>query len=75
MGSNRNATEIYSVFGQIEAVAAQKLIDEGIAKKIEAKDIPASARFNEQGRAAQFAIVIARKHVARFEELIANLRA
>ncbi len=71
----RNATEIFSIFGQIEEVAAQVMIDKGQATKIDAKDIPPTAAFNDQGQSAKFAVVVPGDNVRAFNELIANLRA
>jgi hypothetical protein len=71
----RSTTVIYSIFGQIESVAAQVLVDDGTATKIEARMIPDSALYNDHGDVALFAIVLPRNAVERFENLIRDLRA
>lgn len=68
-------TVIYSIFGQIEAVAAQFFIDRKLGTKIEPEMIPPSAAVNKQGMRAQFAIIIQRADVPAFERMIDNLRA
>jgi hypothetical protein len=67
--------EIFSIFGQIEAAAAQFLLDAGEITRIEAKDIPPSEAINERGQPAIFAVIVPANKVQRFNELIANLRA
>ncbi len=71
----RNKTQIFSVFGQIEAVAAQIMIDKGEATHIPPEQIPDSAAVNDLGQRARFAVVVPREKIARFETLIADLRA
>jgi hypothetical protein len=74
--TNRDTMEIYSIFGQIEDVAAQIMIADGTATKIEAKDIPESERFNKDGEPVKYAVMIyGRALNHKFEELIAGLRA
>lgn len=71
-------TQIFSVFGQLEAVAAEILIQEGKAQKIEAKLIPESALFGTgpyEGQRARFAVQMPKSLVPRFNDLIADLRA
>jgi hypothetical protein len=66
--------KIYSIFGQLDRVAAQILIDEGKATKID--PVPAYApQFNDIGVPASFAVIIPTKAIdKRFRELIAELR-
>jgi hypothetical protein len=71
----KQQTKIYSIFGQIECAAAGALIEAGEATKIEPWDIPESARFNDAGRPALFAVVVPRRNVAKFDKLIADMRA
>jgi len=71
----KQRTEIFSIFGQIEAAAAEAMIAKHGLHKIDARDIPPSASTNEAGQAAQFAVVMPREHLAEFEQTIANLRA
>lgn len=68
-------TQIYSIFGQIEAVAAEIMIDKMLATKISAEQIPTTVAINDAGEPAQFAIVIARRDMAEFEKTIRELRA
>ncbi len=73
--SFRRGAEFYSIFGQIEEVVAEEMIKEGKAKKIPSEQIPDSARFNERGTHAKFAVFMPRQMVAEFETRIAQLRA
>lgn len=67
--------EIYSIFGQIEAAAAEFLIKKGELIRIPADRIPPSAALNVQGQCALFAVIVPACKLARFEQLIADLRA
>lgn len=71
----KGKTEIYSIFGQIDCVIAQAMVDEGKATKIEQTMIPPTALFDDAGRKAQFAIVLPRAHLAEYEERVRNLAA
>jgi hypothetical protein len=71
----RSGTEVYSIFGQIEEVAADLLIEKGKANRIAAQDIPSTAMVNDMGQVAKFAIVVPREHIREFEETIRKLRA
>jgi hypothetical protein len=71
----RRQTEIYSIFGQIEGVVADLMVQEGKARKIERALIPPTVRYDDQGNSALFAIVISRGHVAEYERRVADLRA
>lgn len=71
----RDTTEIFSVFGQIECVAADVMIEKGEARKIEFAEIPESARYNKLGQLARFAVMMPKSSVPRFERLISELRA
>lgn len=71
----RIKTEIFSIFGQIEEVAANHMVETGRATRIEARDIPLAVQRNERGEAAKFAVIVPGPNIAEFEELIANLRA
>lgn len=75
MPRKQQRTEIYSIFGQIEAAAAQHMIEKGLITYIPPDQIPPTAAVNEAGAVAQFAVVVPATQVARFNELIANLRA
>lgn len=67
--------EIFSVFGQCEAVAAEILIDKGKARRIDASEIPFEVSRNEMGVKARFAVMVPGEHVAEFNKLCADLRA
>lgn len=69
------ATEIYSIFGQIEAAAAEFMIRSGKATRIKPEDIPPTVAVNDAGSRARFAVVIPRSHVREFNEVIDRLRA
>jgi hypothetical protein len=71
----KKQTEIYSIFGQIEAAAAEMMIERKLAKRIDARDIPPTALHNEKGETAKFAVIIASANQHAFEELIRDLRA
>jgi hypothetical protein len=66
--TKHSKTEIYSIFGQIDAVAAQTMVDDGKATKIEQDMIPPSALFDEAtGRKAFFALIIGRDQLPELE--------
>jgi len=71
----RRKTQIFSIFGECEKAAAEVLINEGVATRIERKMIPPGELTNERGQTALFAVVVPGPQLARFEELCANLRA
>lgn len=71
----KNSTEIFSIYGQIEAAAADALIAKYKLHRIEARRVPPTQQRNAQGDAVRFAVVMPREHIAEFEETIANLRA
>lgn len=71
----KKQTEIYSIFGQIESVVAQAMVDEGVVNKIRQEDIPPTALFNEKGEKAYFAIVMPTPYLAEFNRRVAELRA
>ena len=66
---------IYSIFGQMDELAAREMIKRGKATEIPTEDIPASERTHKDGRTARLAIVIQRKHVAELEELTKDFYA
>ena len=68
--------EIYSIFGQMDAVIAQAMVDEGKATKIEQADIPAEALFDEAtGRKAFFAIRLWPEYLPEYEQRVRDLYA
>jgi hypothetical protein len=68
-------TQIFSIFGQIEAAAADVLIERGQAERIQWDEIPQSVRFNDAGRRAYFAVVVPGKHMREFDKLCKGLRS
>lgn len=73
--SKRNKTEIFSIFGQCEAVVADMMIQEGKLKRIDASDIPPSASVNDFGHRARFAVVVQPQYLGEFNRRCAELRA
>ena len=71
----KRGTEVFSIFGQIEAVAAEIMIERRALRKIAALEIPVSAAFNEFGQRARFAVIVPVQYIPEFENLIADLRA
>jgi hypothetical protein len=69
------ATEVFSIFGQIEEVAAERMIVLYGCHRIEPAMIPETALFNQHGERARFAIVVPGPLIQEFEGLIAGLRA
>ncbi len=67
----KKQTEIWSIFGQIEEVVARAMYEEGVVNMIRQEDIPSTARFNERGDIAKFAIVIPRPLFVEFERRVA----
>jgi hypothetical protein len=65
------------LFGQIEAAAAEYMLARHGSRmsKIAPERIPDTARVNDDGDAALFAILIPRDLLAEFETVIAKLRA
>jgi hypothetical protein len=67
-------TKIYSIFGQIEQVVAEAMINEGKGRRIPQHEIPESALFSEDGvRKALFAIQLPVQRVREFEDRIRTL--
>ncbi len=73
--AKRNKTEIFSIFGQCDAVVANLMIEEGKLTRIAAADIPPSAAVNDFGQHAQFAVVVQPQYLAEFNRRCAELRA
>ena len=67
--------EVFSIFGQIEAVVAESMIDEGKFNRIEATGIPSTALVNEHGQRAQFAVVVPSQYLGEFNRRISELLA
>lgn len=68
-------TEIYSVFGQIEGVVADAMAEEGLVHKIARDMMPATARFDDQGRVAHCAIILNSEMLAVYNRRVADLYA
>jgi hypothetical protein len=68
-------TQVFSIFGQIERVAAELMIKDGQAVRIPREQIPAEVATNVRGDRASFAVLMQTKHVSKFENLIKDLRA
>lgn len=68
-------SQILSVFGQLEAVAAEIMIKAGELTRIDAKDIPAEVAVNEFGDRARFAVIVPTSKMRKFNNLVAELRA
>ena len=68
-------TDIFSIFGQIDSVIAEAMVKEGKANKIEQKFIPPTALFDDNGKKAEFAIVLPSEYVPEFYRRVWELRA
>jgi hypothetical protein len=69
-------TRICSVFGQIEGVVADAMVEEGKARYIPPEQIPISARYNDAGERAICALVFPSPGVeAEFDFRVEELRA
>jgi hypothetical protein len=71
----RGKTETFSVFGQIEAVIAEAMIEKYGLYRIPAADIPASVAVNDAGTRARFAVVMPTNLLPEFNRRVAELRA
>ena len=67
--------DVFTIYGQIEALAANILIGEGEADRIDAADVPLSHAINDRGAPARFAVSMPKTLTPRFDRLIAELRA
>jgi len=72
---SRTQSVTYSIFGQIEAVVAKAMADEGKGRIIEQKYLAGSTLYDDNGRIAQFAITFNHAYLQEFEDRIANLYA
>lgn len=72
----RKQTKIFSIFGQIEKVVADAMIEEsgGRLKRIEPDMIPATALYNEQDQRAHYAIVLSNEEALTFDRRVRQLR-
>ena len=71
---SKRQTNICSIFGQIESVVADQMVAEGVVRKIERNMIPASARFDDQGRVAHCALIFTPETERAFNERVRQLR-
>lgn len=71
----KHQTKIFSIFGQIESVAAGVMIEKHGCHRIEADKIPETAAISQDGKPALFAVVIPAPKQRIFEDLIRGLRA
>lgn len=71
----QKATNIVSIFGQIEGVVADNMAEEGLCHKIERDMIPATARWDASGRLAHCALVLTPELEAVFDRRVRELRA
>lgn len=71
----RRKSNIYSIFGQIETVVAQAMVDEKKLYRIEFDDIPATERFNADGVRASFAVVMPSEHEPEYNRRVRELYA
>lgn len=71
----RSKTNICSIFGQIEGVVADAMVQEGLVRRIEPEDIPATARYNEAGERAHCALVFTIETERAFDKRVRDLRA
>jgi hypothetical protein len=67
-------TEIWSIYGQIEAVVAREMVKEKKFNQIPYMTIPPNQHYNEQGQKIQLAVVVPQKYIHEFIERVANLR-
>lgn len=75
MRGRKAQTQIFSIFGQIEEVAANLMIERHKLHRIKAEDIPPTAAVNDTGQTAKFAVVMPANLIVEFNELIRSLRA
>ena len=64
------STEFYSIYGQLDALAAEDMIKKGKAKRLPDEAIPEDQRKSADGRPLRFAISIKKRDVPEFEQLI-----
>lgn len=72
-GRNR-ATNICSIFGQIEGVVADAMVKEGTVSRIAPEMIPPTVRFNDKGECAHCALVFTPEAEREFDRRVAILR-
>ena len=70
----KRTTEIYSIFGQIDSVIAAAMAAEGKVRRIEKDMIPPTARFNDAGQEAFFAIIMPNDYMGEYMDRVTALR-
>lgn len=68
-------TEIWSIYGQIDAVVARAMVEEGKFNQIPYTTIPPSQLYNERGDKVLLAVVAPHVHHAEYYQRVALLRA
>lgn len=71
----KGKTNVCSIFGQIEGVVANAMVEEGLVRRIEPDDIPPSVRYNDKGERAHCALVFSTETERAFDLRVAKLRA
>jgi hypothetical protein len=72
---NRRKTNICSIFGQIESVIADAMVEEDKVTRIDPEMIPPTQLFDDQGRRAHCALVFTPEAEREFDRRVAALRA
>lgn len=75
MAVKQTVTNIYSIFGQVDSVIAQAMVDEGKARKIPQDYIPLSALYDARGRKVLFAISMGDEYLPEYIERVRRLSA
>lgn len=75
MAGSKKKTHIWSIFGQIDAVIARAMVEEGKFKELPYNTIPISQRFGDKGEIVELAVVVPQAYVLEYEERVAKLRA
>lgn len=71
----RRSSHIVSIFGQIEGVVARAMAKEKLVTLIERDMIPETARWDDQGRLAECAIVLIPETERAFDFRVRQLRS
>lgn len=74
--ARKSGIEIFTVFGQIEAIAADFMIKKYGLTKIETRDFPPTVDLeNSDGTYARFAVIFPRAHMSEFDHLVSDMLA
>lgn len=71
----KNKTVVFSVFGQIESVIADMMVNEGLANRIEPYDVPATVRYDDNGKLCHCALIMSAQMEQVFNKRVKELRA